>query len=278
MMQASQELTPLQEHRFWVEVLEDHARFVRDHLPPEEAEWADWAERYIDMFWKLRGLLSKVKETSAPDSPIMKAVAKEIHSVAYGYYRLEGQLQHLKLNNKLRIRLSAEYFNGTLNENQEYLRLLNDYMQGKEPKPLPLTDLMGMWLEDQIEHAALLHRILQEKGSTFAEEALLIHQSLVQSAAENHSIQSYLRFTPPGFPIQLEHARATSESAVRLYQLVTRTLDSHQLQPSLSQITVRLLEHYLPETRYFLIKLSKFVPDIAFIPGCPINQNELIAQ
>jgi hypothetical protein len=278
MAKARHELTPLQEHRFWVEVLEDHARFVRDHLSPEETEWAEWAERYIEMFWKLRGTLSKMKENAAVDSPSMKAVAREIHSVAYGYYRFEGQLQHLKLNGRLNIGLTAEYFSGTLNENQEYLRLLNNYMQGKTPKALPLADLMGMWLEDQVEHASILKRVLMEMNSSWVEEARILHQSLSTCTAENYKIQSYLRFTPPSFPGQLSHARGTADSIVRLYQLVSNTLDSRQLQPSMSRITVRLLEHYLPETRYFLIKLSDFVPEINTIPGCPIQQTELIAH
>jgi hypothetical protein len=277
-MEGNLELTPVQEHRFWVEVLEDHAHFVRDHLAEEETEQLEWAERYIEMFWRLRGVLMKVNESEPIQSPLMKAIAREIHPVAYGYFRFEGQLQHLCLAKQVKIGLSPSYFNGTLNENQEYLRLLNDYMQGQAPKRLPLADLMNMWLEDQLGHSELLHTVMMPKDFILAERAWEFYQTIKAHMVDHIAIQSYMRFTPPGFQSQLDHAHITAESVIGLYSLTIDAIRRFQHKPTISRASLRLLEHYIPETCYFLRKLADYVHDIRSISNFPSTDSGALAD
>ncbi|WP_018133095.1 hypothetical protein [Effusibacillus pohliae] len=40
----------------------------------------------------------------------------------------------------------------------------------------------------------------------------------------------------------------------------------------LSRVTLRFLEHHLPETCYFLHKMLYDVPDVVPIPACPLSK------
>lgn len=150
-MAANADFSPYEEHRFWLEILDDHAHFVRDYLSPTEGQWVRLAQQYIDAFHGLRIRLSQLNPQQLDaKAPEMVAISQSIYPVAAGYYRFEGEMQRLRILNEVNLNLTPTYLNGTLNENQEYLRLLQYYVQGRQPVPLSLTDLLDLWLEDQL--------------------------------------------------------------------------------------------------------------------------------
>ncbi|HZH58010.1 MAG TPA: DUF2935 domain-containing protein [Metabacillus sp.] len=51
------------EHLFWLEVLQDHAYFVRDHLSVSEAEYVNTAQQYIQLFGELISMLNSIPRT-----------------------------------------------------------------------------------------------------------------------------------------------------------------------------------------------------------------------
>ncbi|WP_408006137.1 DUF2935 domain-containing protein [Pseudalkalibacillus sp. A8] len=129
-----------EEHAFWLEILGDHAHFLRDYLSPTEGRWVDLANQYIQAFNYLRQKLQLINQNLPPSSPAMIEMAKEIQPVAEGYYKFEGYMQKLRILNQVNLNLTPTYLNGTLNENQEYLRLLMFYIHGKNAEELSLVD------------------------------------------------------------------------------------------------------------------------------------------
>jgi hypothetical protein len=75
--------------------------------------------------------------------------------IAKGYYEFEGRMHALRIDNQVNLNLSPTYLNGTLAGNQEYLRILGYLIQGDEPVTLSLSNLMDLWLEDQLGHVLL---------------------------------------------------------------------------------------------------------------------------
>jgi hypothetical protein len=60
-----QTIIPLwEEHLFWLEVLQDHAYFVRDHLSVSEMEYVNTAQQYIHLFGELITLLGAVPRSA----------------------------------------------------------------------------------------------------------------------------------------------------------------------------------------------------------------------
>jgi hypothetical protein len=256
--------TPLsvsEEHQFWLEILEDHARFILDHISPQETQWADEASRYTAVFAGLQAKLDTLSTPPRASAADWIVFAKEVHPAAAGYYKLEGQLLALRLSNRISLNLPPTFLNSTLNENQEYLRLLRYYVQGADAPPLPLWNLMELWLDDQLNHAQLLEKAMDPVELQLAKEAHIIAEDFRSHLIKNRAIHGFLRFSPPDFPAQVEFAREAAETVVRFFKLAGATASKFKQTGMLNSTTLRFLEHQLPETSYFMRKLAAWIPD-----------------
>ena len=265
-------MTPWQEHLFWVEILQDHAIFVDEALAPEEVQWIATARRYIGAFTELRDRVLKTDPSLPVSSDMMVQLSKDIYPVALGYYQFEGYLQHLRLQNKIVISLTPVYFNGTLLENGEYLRILSYWTNGTPYEPLPLVSLMDMWLEDQLGHAVLLGNHLDPTEIELGKSTQQFAQQFEAHIVKNTAIRGFLRFTAPNFPVQQKFARQVAVTVVAFYRLVEEVIREYQHTELLSRLTLRFLEHHLPETCYFLHKLADFNVEILGLPNCPLTK------
>ncbi|TCM90992.1 DUF2935 family protein [Paenibacillus sp. BK033] len=276
MNQACEPISPWEEHRFWLEILDDHSVFVRDFLSPTESHWVALAQQYSERFRYLLGLLAKLPSRNLPiDDPAMIEFARVVYPVAEGYYRLEGTLQNLRLTNRVNLNATPTYFNGTLNENQEYLRFLSYAQKGQPFEELSLVALLHLWIEDQLGHAILLNNVLDPVEIPLATKALGLAQAFRNHMAKNQSIAGYLRFSPPGLPFQQRFAREVSQTVAEFYSFVVQIIGQFANTELLSRTTLRFLEHHLPETCYFLRKLSCFNPEIVMIPYCSLTKPTL---
>ncbi|WP_276352386.1 DUF2935 domain-containing protein [Cohnella caldifontis] len=265
-------IPPYEEHRFWLEILQDHAYFVRDFLSPTEEQAVRSAQRYIEAFRSLLAESERLDRPGAWESASYSAFAAKVAPVAEGYYRFEGGLQRLRLENRINLNLTPTYLNGTLNENQEYNRILFYAARGQAYPPLPLVELMDLWLEDQLGHALLLANIL-DPGETD-----LLAQTAASAAAfrglftQNELIRGYLRFSPANLPVQIRLAREALESVQAFNSLVLTVIRMYRGTELVSRTTLRFLEHHLPETCYFMRKLTEFIPDAAPLVNCPLTK------
>jgi hypothetical protein len=266
---ATVSLSVSQEHRFWLDILQDHARFLLDHLSPHEKVWIEEADKYVHVFNCLLRKLDDLPASSNASSKLWIAYAKEAHTAAAGYYQLEGRLQALLIAEQVELSMSPALLNGTLTENQEYLRMLQYYVQGAEAPALSLWSLMDLWLDDQLGHAELIQELLAPLSLQHAVEAGSLAEEFRSHLLSNKAIQGYLRFTPPGFSGQLNLARDAAASVVRLFLLVEETVSLLRPLPHLEASLLRLVEHHLPEASYFMTKLSYWIPDT---PGLIINR------
>lgn len=260
-----------EEHAFWLEVLEDHAHFIHDFLSPSEVQYVNIAKQYIQLFRGLLNKLSNYPATESASSTQMITLAREIYPIANGYFHFEGQLQRLRIENKVNLNLTPTYLNGTLGENQEYLRMLGYFVNGQIPPILPLVDLMDLWLEDQSGHAALLARAVDGVEVALVTQTREYMQIFQLFIVKNEAIKGYLRFTPEGFPIQLQFARDVVLAVIGFTSLVEKMVQLFKGDEVLNQSTLRFLEHHFPEACYFLRKLSFYVPDISY-PPCSLSK------
>jgi hypothetical protein len=256
-----QTIIPLwEEHLFWLEVLQDHAYFVRDHLSVSEMEYVNTAQQYIHLFGELITLLGAVPRSADYSTEVMINFARRVWPIVKGYYEFEGRLQALRIDNKVNLNLSPTYLNGTLAENLEYLRLLSQFVQGKEPPPLSLVDLMDLWLEDQLGHAVLFQNLIDpiEIGANRQAEAYInMYQAYM---VQNRHLKGYLRFKEPGFDRQREFAHDVGRTTLEMNQWIHTMVHKYKENKILNKTTLRFLEHHFPETCYFIKKLSVYEP------------------
>lgn len=265
-------LSPWEEHHFWLKILEDHAHFIHDYLSPSERNWVNVAGQYITAFRQLRIAAQKIDRESDVSSEAMITLAREIYPVALGYFQFEGHLQHLRTKNEVNLNLSPTYLNGTLDENQEYLRLLSFYTRGENPPPLTLIQLLDLWLADQAGHGYLLANGLDIIEGDFIDQTRAFIQRFTSYMLKNIQMKKYARFTQPIFPEQGRFARQVAETVVAFNQLVMQIVTLYQHDEIFTRLTLRFIEHHLPETCYFLLKLAEFLPEDAKLPPCQLQR------
>lgn len=250
------------EQLFWLEVLQDHSYFVRDNLSVSEADYVNVAQQYIDLFGELIARLQKVPRSVTHKDEIMIHFSKSALPIAQGYFEFEGHLQALRIDNKVNLNLSPTYLNGTLAENQEYLRLLSHWVKGVEPPPLSLVELMDLWLEDQLGHA-LLFADLIDPIEIFATRQADVYISMFQAyIVQNRLIKGYLRFKEPGFARQREFAYQVGQTTLEMNEYISTIVIKYKDNTLLNKTTLRFIEHHFPETCYFIKKLSYYAPSL----------------
>ncbi|WP_433945338.1 DUF2935 domain-containing protein [Paenibacillus sp. SN-8-1] len=262
MLPVNRSITIWEEHAFWIAILQDHAIFVLEGLAPYEKQWISTANQYIQAFGDILIKLNNLPKDENVSSERMIQLAKEIWPVAKGYYEFEGTVQRHRINNEIQISLSPTYFNGTLNENQEYLRQLSFYIQGQPAPALSVVELLDLWLEDQLGHAILLRNTLDPM------EVDLIHRIDAYSLkiqgfmVQNRAMFGYLRFSPPGFRRQQLLAHEVGITVLELNSFISMVVTRYQNTEVLNKTTLRFLEHHFPETCYFIISLSDYAPEL----------------
>ncbi|NRD80385.1 DUF2935 domain-containing protein [Bacillus sp. BRMEA1] len=251
-----------EEHFFWVEILQDHAIFVRDHLSVTEKKEISIAESFIRLFGGLIDELKKLDPNLTFSENEMILFAKQAYPVAYDYYRFEGYIQNLRIKNKINLNLSPTYLNGTLNENQEYLRLLSFYVNGQQPAPLRLDQLLDLWLEDQLGHIILLRNVTDPIELTVERQADQFANRFQMFILQNHHIKGYLRFIEQGFPRQRQLALEVGRTVIEMNLYIRSVLEKYKGERILNKTTLRFIEHHFPETCYFIKKLAEFAPEL----------------
>jgi hypothetical protein len=256
-----------EEHLFWLEVLQDHAYFIRDHLSAVEAEYVDISQKYIQLFGELIVLLDRVPLTADHRDETMVQFSNKVWPVAKGYFEFEGMLQSLRIDNKVNLNLSPTYLNGTLAENQEYLRFLGYLRKGEEPEQLPLVDLMDLWLEDQLGHVLLFQNIIDPIEINASRQAEAFINQYQVYIVQNRHLKGYLRFKQPGFARQREFAHEVGQTTLEMSQYVQSMVVKYNKKKLLNKTTLRFLEHHFPETCYFIKKLSFYSPKLKGAAG-----------
>ncbi|MBP1082995.1 hypothetical protein JOC74_003505 [Bacillus capparidis] len=112
------------EHRFWLQILGDHSRFIHESLSPVQKEEIETASTFIRVF---DTLLDQAKT----EDPIQLSAKAEAEVFKFRELKLELLRKHLI--GKIKIHLSPTFINHMVNELEEYLRILKHLKTGQVP-------------------------------------------------------------------------------------------------------------------------------------------------
>ncbi|MEH7106693.1 DUF2935 domain-containing protein [Bacillus sp. JJ1764] len=251
-----------EEHLFWLEILQDHAIFVRDHLAVEEEKAMAEAQNFVQAFAILLQNLQQLPPAVDVSDNEQMTFASQAYATAYAYFRFEGRMQNLRIKNEINLNLSPTYLNGTLSENQEYLRQLTYYANGQTPVPLRLDQLFDLWLEDQLGHIILLKNVIDPIELSVEKMGDFYTQKFQMYILQNHHMKGYLRFTEQGFPRQRELALEVGRTVIQMNLYIKSVMEKYKNDWILNKTTLRFIEHHFPETCYFIKKLAEFSPEL----------------
>lgn len=241
----------LYEHRFWLQILGDHCRFILTALSPREKADVATAERLIASFDMLLG------EARRPGASTF--LAKLTHDASHAVHELREfklNLLERQLVGKIDLLLTPSFINHMVNELEEYQRVLQALNEGRGvPLFHPLHYDM-VWLQDAIGHAASLASDLD-----FAEKPLIAKSMAFRKDFEGFYLKAvemtgYLRTHLKDFPA-LRKFHADIDLEMRVFMHFLSELEELGLRGEvLDRINPLMPDHMYREECYYLSKLA----------------------
>lgn len=245
------------EHQFWLQVLGDHGRFIRDALSPLETEEIEKAKSFIVIFDQLLA-----QTTPKITTQNLNTLNKHAYEYANKIREFKLDLIKQQLIGDLSIELPPTFLNHMVNEVEEYIRILPYLLEGEKP-PLchPLHHHL-VWLLDAAGHADaitgsldLVEKQLREKGEDFTKRFEYFYIKAVELAG-------YLRTNLDSFP-----ALARFNNQVELEIAVFKAFLSELLELEMANVTLSTLsplmaDHMAREECYYLTKLAESAKEV----------------
>jgi hypothetical protein len=182
------------EHRFWLQILGDHGRFILSSLSPEETEEIERAQGFIDVF---DSLLLEARQ-DIEDA--------RLASLTHQAYQYAAELRIFKLHllkrqlaGEIKIYLSPTFFNHMLNELEEYMKVLCQLLSGHVPDFHPVHYHV-LWLSDAVGHAAGVASNLDEAERKYIEESKRYEKDFQNLYTKAQEITGYMRTGLYKFP------------------------------------------------------------------------------
>ncbi|MEJ8545969.1 DUF2935 domain-containing protein [Brevibacillus borstelensis] len=249
------------EHRFWLQILGDHARFIHQSLAPKETREIEQASYFIDSFDRLLDYARN--NLSAEDIHVLNQQASSF-TEKLREYKLHLLERHLV--GKIAISLPPTFLNHMVNELEEYERILNNYLARSETPSFHAVHYHLLWLSDAAGHAATITSLLdmvehdlQQKSHRFTKQFEHFYQKAIELAG-------YLRTNLQSFPA-LSRFNHQAEMEIQLFQAFLHELTEMRFRDEvLGVLSPLMADHMSREECYYLMKLSE-VSDVKS-PDC----------
>jgi hypothetical protein len=249
------------EHRFWLQVLGDHSRFMLNALSPVEMETIQAAAHFIHVFDQL---LQTARNNLSYD---------EILVLNQQAFVQANEIRNLKLNilcrqlqSDIAINLPPTFINHMVNEVDEYLRILHFLIAGELPPACHPLHYHLLWLPDASGHAITIANLadpVEKKVSKTGEEYSQLFDAFYIKATE---LAGFLRSNLDQFPA-LSRFNQEVELEIKLFTRFLNEIEELELDDRLLGTLMPLMpDHMAREECYYLIKLSQ-VSEVA-APDC----------
>lgn len=246
------EETAVFEHRFWLQVLGDHARFIRDTLSPTETDYVKTATHFITVFDKL---LQESRQNVS--SSLLQNITEQANEQAEAIRSFKLELIREHLVGKITIGLSPTFLNHMVNEVEEYLRILSYLLVQQIPPACHPLHHHLVWLLDAAGHAGaitdsldLVEKKLQEKSELFTKRFEQFYIKAVEMAG-------YLRANVDQFPA-LDRFNQNVKLEIVLFKTFLDELEELEMTHALlGTLEPLMADHMAREECYYLMKLAQ---------------------
>lgn len=245
------EQAALYEHRFWLQVLGDHARFIRDSLAPREEEDIRRAGTFVQVY---DHLLQVARE------PLSREALLDLNPIVYRHtLELRNFKLHLlrrHLSGQLAIHLTPTFINHMVNELDEYIRVLS-FLQAER---IPVFDAVHhhlLWLPDASGHASAIGANLDQVEMMLRERSKHFETVFAHFYLKAVELAGFLRTQLSDFPA-LRRFNEQVEIELGLFRQFIHDLEHMKLTNVLLATLMPLMaDHMAREECYYLTKLSQ---------------------
>lgn len=239
------------EHRFWLQVLGDHARFIFDALSPKEVTEVQKARYFIDVFDRL------LEEARKPLSDT------QLFSLTQQAYQCSQEIREFKLFlirqhliGDITIELPPTFINHMVNEVEEYLTNLQCLLLNKVPRNHPVHHHL-IWLLDAAGHASALSGafdMVEKKLIKQSDEFMKAFEQFFIKAAE---IKGYMRTGLTRFPALERFNHQVEKEIICFTKFLEEIREMEEDKKILSTLTPLMPDHMAREECYYLTKLAQ---------------------
>lgn len=240
------------EHRFWLQILGDHARFIDHSLAPEETAEIRRAQAFIRIFDEL---LDKARAGLADGE--LDPFSRLVHQRVMELRNFKLHLLKRHLTGRVGTSLPATFYNHMLNELDECVKIVTALAGGRQPPVFEALHHHLLWLDDAVGHCGSIEesvdpveKRLREIGKNFEEQFLDFYYQAVQLAG-------FVRANVHEFPA-LSRFNKQVELEMLLFMEFLKELKEMGLKAEeLGSLTPLMADHMAREECYYLTKLSQ---------------------
>lgn len=249
---VSYEQSAIFEHRFWLQILGDHARFIYNALSPKETQEIQKAQGFIVTF---DTLLNQARQPLTSSQLVALTQLAQQQAILFREFKLH--LLRRQLVEEIAIKLPPTFFNHMLNELEEYILILECLVNQQLPPVFNSIHYHLLWDLDAMGHAEslisnldLVEKILIEQSRTFSKHFKDLYLKAVEMAG-------YLRTNLNQFPA-LSRFNRQVELEILLFMDFLKELKQLNISKEVLGTLMPLMpDHMFREECYFLIKLSQ---------------------
>lgn len=240
------------EHRFWLQIVGDHARFIEGSMPVQEWKEIEQAKRFIQTFDSL--LETARRPLSAADTLRLTQEAFQ-HAQQFRMFKLHLLSGHLL--GGLRSSLPPTFYNHMVNEIDEYIRILSYLTVEKTPAFLHPVHHHLIWLLDASGHAASIHDQLDPIEADLRNHSELFKKKFDAFYLKAVEMAAYLRTGLRAFPALFRFNRQV-DLEMKLFQgFLAELVELNLSAEALDVLTPLMPDHMYREECYYLLKLAE---------------------
>ena len=252
------------ELRFWLQILGDHARFIKNSLNPDQTNLSMVAGNFIELFDRL---LEKTHESKVSKEPIIKSHLAEILKITLSFRDFKRELLADRLKNKLVTSLSPIFYNHMLNELENFLKVLTD-IESEHQREENILGQHLLWSLDAAAHAASIASDLDKVECRLREISNRFEITFEHYYIKAVELAGYFRSNPPSAASVLEVYNLDMAGQMKEFMAF---LEELRIGLSQQQISGRLWplipDHMYREECYYLLKIADNQPNLS-IPDC----------
>ncbi|HEX7713956.1 MAG TPA: DUF2935 domain-containing protein [Bacillota bacterium] len=251
----STNLQPESELKFWLQIMGDHSRFIRDSLLPGQVDLLLVAANFIQIFDRLLERARAVSGGREPGSLVGDATAATLSLRDFKRELLSTRLQNLPVTT-----LPPTFFNHMLNELEDFLKILA-VIEGGRPEQESILGQHLLWSSDAAAHAAIIGSNLDKVESAYRERSRLFETRFDQLYIKTVEITGYFRSMPPAAQPALESL--SEEITIGIVELMgfLEDIGNRVIQKKLlGRISVLQPDHMWREECYYLHQIARATP------------------
>ncbi|PFO01461.1 hypothetical protein COJ85_17260 [Bacillus sp. AFS076308] len=236
------------EHRFWLQILGDHSRFIYEALAPVQEGEIKKALTFIRVF---DALLERAKSAE------LSSLINDAESAVINLREFKFVLIRKHLVGKIKIHLSPTFLNHMVNELEEYVRILNHLKAGQIPPIYHELHHHLLWLLDAAGHAEAITSNLDGVEKKLREKSNLYKENFEDFYMKAVELTGYLRSSLTSFPA-LTKMNKDTQLEIKFFQNFLTELEELELsKQALGTFAPLMADHMFREECYYLMKLAE---------------------